>query len=248
MQEDEYTEALSKIIARDFFPSLARLEATNTFFSSLDSQDPERIQESVRRLSDLKATPQHRTPRIRATPYGITPYDTPLRTPRENSASNPEPSGPAADLSLSLDAFQAKYTSEDNSSFTEILDEENRQRRQKYAWAWDAESRAAEKKAKEIETRERLLLEGAPEGSGQRLMVEGRTVALIEAPKSSSNDAVESGDSVNNSEAGALILSQPGDATEDRGETTDVMAPRKDTRSAAVPGWRFKVIPASYRD
>lgn len=150
------------------------------------------------------------------------------------------------DLSLSLDAFQAKYTSEDNSSFTEILDEENRQRRQKYAWAWDAESRAAEKKVKEIETRERLLLEAVDERSNRRLMVEGRTVALIEAPKSPSNDDAESGDSVSKGEAGALVPSQSNDMNEETGEPVDVMAPRKDTRPATVPGWRFKVTSTSH--
>jgi protein DGCR14 len=240
---------LSKIIARDFFPSLAHLEATNTFLSSLDSQDPDKIQESVRRLSDLRATPQHRIS-APATPYGRTPYDTPLRTPRAESSLHTTSSRPAVNLSLSLDAFQAKYTSEDNSSFTEVLDDENQQRRQKYAWAWDAERRTAEKKAKEIEGRERLLLEAAGESSRERLMVEGRTVALIEAPKSKSlsNDDDETGleDSVAKDGAGTLVLSEASGAAEEAGEAVDVMAPRKDTRSAAVPGWRFKVMDSLY--
>jgi protein DGCR14 len=191
-------------------------------------------------MSDLRNTPQHRTQTI---PYGRTPYDTPLRTPRADSSSNSVPSKPAVDVSLSLDTFQAKYTSEDNSSFTEILDGENRQRRQRHAWAWDAERRTTEKKAGEIEARERLLLEAVGERSDVRLMVEGRTVALIEAPKSPSNGATESRDSVEKSDAGALALPKSGGATE---EPVDVMALRKDTRSAAVPGWRFRVITILY--
>lgn len=76
-------------------------------------------------------------------------------------------------------------------------------------------------------------------------MVEGGTVTPIEAPKSSSDDATEPGDSVNKSDAGTLILSQSG---EQASEPVDAMAPRKDKRPAAVPGWRFKVITTLYRN
>lgn len=37
---------------------------------------------------------------------------------------------------LSLDAFQAKYTSEDNASFNDLLDDQNQQRRDDYGWIW----------------------------------------------------------------------------------------------------------------
>lgn len=37
---------------------------------------------------------------------------------------------------LSLLAFQAKYTSEDNESFNKVLDKQNAKRREKYAWLW----------------------------------------------------------------------------------------------------------------
>ncbi|KAK9366353.1 nuclear protein DGCR14 [Lipomyces kononenkoae] len=39
---------------------------------------------------------------------------------------------------MSLNAFQAKYTSEDNESFHKILDERNQKNREKYAWLWNA--------------------------------------------------------------------------------------------------------------
>ena len=41
------------------------------------------------------------------------------------------------DTSLSLDAFQAKYTSEDNASFNDILDRQNEKKRNAYAWMWN---------------------------------------------------------------------------------------------------------------
>ena len=89
------------------------------------------------------ATPQHRrrgtsfaTPRFRdgtATPSAATPGATPASTA---SAAPTAPAAPALDTSLSLDAFQAKYTSEDNASFNTILDKQNEKRRNAYAFLW----------------------------------------------------------------------------------------------------------------
>ena len=140
LEEDEYTEALSHIIARDFFPSLVHLDATNNYLDALRTQDPQLIQASVRRLEDLQ-TPVSRRGRPwqtpSQTPYAAGPSDTPLRTPRGADGEAPA-KRPRYETDMSLDAFQAKYTSEDNSSFTQILDDENRRRKEKYGWAWDA--------------------------------------------------------------------------------------------------------------
>ncbi|KAK9386089.1 nuclear protein DGCR14 [Lipomyces mesembrius] len=38
---------------------------------------------------------------------------------------------------MSLNGFQAKYTSEDNESFHKILDDRNQKNREKYAWLWN---------------------------------------------------------------------------------------------------------------
>lgn len=203
--------------------------------NSLDSQDPDQIQESVRRLSDLRATPQHRTPWTQTTPFDRAPYDTPLRTP--HPSSDADSARPSIDTSLSLDAFQAKYTSEDNSSFTEILDEENERRRQKHAWAWEAERRAGERKAKELEGRERLLLEATGQHQG---LIAGRSSLSIEASEDS-NVAQATSNEVSPStstKSQALVLASKEDQD---AELIDVMAPRKDTRSAIIPSWKYKV-------
>ncbi|KAG9018213.1 hypothetical protein FRB90_011848 [Tulasnella sp. 427] len=163
LEEDEYTEALSNIIARDFFPSLAQLDATNNYLSALESEDPVLIQASVRKLSDL-ATAATPTPRYRGdnqTPYVNFPSDTPLRFSARGGTGQPAAKKPKYDPNISLDQFQARYTSEDNASFTEILDDENRKRKEKHAWAWNAEDRAALRRAKEIEGRERMMIEAS---------------------------------------------------------------------------------------
>ncbi|KAI8980673.1 nuclear protein DGCR14 [Trametes punicea] len=261
LDEDEYTEALSHIIKRDFFPSLVHIDATNNYLDALRSQDPALIQASVRRLEDLQTPATHR---VRAwqtpsqTPYGAGPSDTPLRTPRGVDGEAPS-KRPRYDTDMSLDAFQARYTSEDNSSFTQILDEENRRRREKYGWAWEAQRRVEEQRERMLEGRERLLIEpqlGA--GVKERFRVEQPTpAALIEAAPSEpemayqkEEDEVEElldgthkepastdkdvGKGKEKEKSSALVKAAKKD------EEQVVLAPKKDTRPAGVDAWKFK--------
>lgn len=242
LEEDEYTEALSEIIARDFFPSLVHLDATNDYLDALHSRDPHLINASVRKLQEISSTP---TPRRRGQTPSETPYfvggpsETPLRTPR----GEPSAKRPRYDTEMSLDNFQAKYTSEDNSSFTEILDDENRKRKEKWSWAWDAQRRVQNQRDRMIEGRERSLIEG-PTATGVREKFR------IEAPTSVGliTDGTEVGDKEgppeegNNSEKGKEVAVVIREGIEE-GKHVDVMAPTKDTRAAGVDGWEFKVCP-----
>ncbi|KAF8576558.1 hypothetical protein K439DRAFT_1640455 [Ramaria rubella] len=251
LEEDEYTAALSEIIARDFFPSLVHLDATNSYLDALQSEDTQLINASVRRLQDL-ATPQalasqraiHPSQTPGCTPYGIGPSDTPVHTPRAQNGLH----GGCYDSSLSLDSFQAKYTSEDNASFTEILDEENRTRKEKWGWAWEAQKRARDVKAIEMDKRNRLFIEDTtsqPPGVRERLAIEIPQVKLITAgPPQERSDCLSNEDEHKNGVSQALSAFEKRSS-----ETTvqlsnpleaDVMAPKKDTRSAAVDGWSFK--------
>ncbi|CEL51973.1 Protein DGCR14 OS=Mus musculus GN=Dgcr14 PE=2 SV=2 [Rhizoctonia solani AG-1 IB] len=239
LDEDSYTSALSDIIARDFFPSLAHLDATNGYLSALDTKDPEQISKSVRRLQDLAATPTpgryqnlHTPSR---TPYGAGPSDTPISR-RSEAGSR----GKSITEGLSLDDFQARYTSEDNASFATILDDENRQRKEKWAWAWEAQNKVEERKAIEYTRRETALLEA------------GKVTLAITAagePSSSTKAIAAKGDSSDLQEKGPeLALVSKGDSSEDKQlvkaeqiqTMEEVMAPKKDDRPAGVPGWNFK--------
>ncbi|EIW64427.1 uncharacterized protein TRAVEDRAFT_33212 [Trametes versicolor FP-101664 SS1] len=259
LDEDEYTEALSSIIKRDFFPSLVHIDATNNYLDALRSQDPVLIQASVRRLEDLQ-TPVSRRGRPwqtpSQTPYAAGPSDTPLRTPRGDGE------GPAKrarlDTDMSLDAFQARYTSEDNSSFTQILDEENRRRKEKYGWAWAAQRRVEEQRDRMLEGRERMLLEPPPgPGVRERLRIDAPAPAgLIEAAPAEpvvvyeeDEDEVEDlldGTHKEPTAAEKGKLAEKGGSAlvivprKDEDMAVDVMAPKKDTRAAGVDGWSFK--------
>jgi protein DGCR14 len=140
IDEDAYTDALSHIIARDYFPGLLESQAQREYLHALDSNNNEWIRDAGRKLHQAM-TPGPRARRgtslaPSATPrqwQGATPMATRSVAPSVASSSA-ESSKPSVDTSLSLGAFQAKYTSEDNESFNSLLDRQNQKRAEKYAF------------------------------------------------------------------------------------------------------------------
>lgn len=203
LPEEEYLTGLEDVILRDFFPQLATLTAQQAVQDAVENEDQGQIESSMRRMRELcTPTPKRRAtgeppqwrqrlnseltrPSLAASTPGRTPFDnSPSSTPISSTSRQPAsryPSHPAAtayDPSLSLDAFQARYTSEDNSSFSDLLARDNLARREKYGWAFQAEERANVKAIRGREARERLV-------DVTRRMVEGSrdgTVAMIDGP------------------------------------------------------------------
>lgn len=117
------------------------------------------------------------TPYISRTPFGGAGMDTPM--PYEDALEVDENRGVKRrkiDLSSGLDVspvkycemivliiriqnFQASYTSEDNSSFMDILQEENRVKRERYAWAYAAEEKANQSRLRLEQSRRQLLIQ-----------------------------------------------------------------------------------------
>lgn len=101
------------------------------------------------------------------TPFGTEPSDTPTyfsETPSTrggNTRSSQQQSRPLPqtryDVNQPLDHFQSRYTSEDNSSFAVLLLDDNKKRREKYHWAWEAEKRANIKAIASQEARVQLV-------------------------------------------------------------------------------------------
>ncbi|TRX96296.1 hypothetical protein FHL15_003020 [Xylaria flabelliformis] len=143
IDEDSYTDALSHIIARDFFPGLLESETQQEYLDALDSQDPEWISSAGRRLQHVMTPGRKRARRgTSLAPGSQTPRgfvgDTPVSVSAESSAPTraDDDDKPEIDTNMSLSAFQSKYTSEDNESFYKLLDKQNSKRAEKYAWLW----------------------------------------------------------------------------------------------------------------
>ncbi|RSH87023.1 hypothetical protein EHS25_003511 [Saitozyma podzolica] len=266
LDEDTYTDALSHIITRDFFPNLPHIHATNAYLSALTNNDPELLSASIRRLAALAAekeeasgknkgkgrskeaddaldarrrelenmgTPYIAMPggrRPMRTPVGARGWDTPTgstsRRPDEDDeddfdeleGATPGPSRPKKRRKpvapprvrddLSLDAFQRNYTSEDNASFVQIVDEENRQRREeRWGWAWEAQKRAEERRI-EGEERRKMILDAATSGNWR---VDGEGRRLIGGLAEGGTDRAE-GEAWK--EQRKLIAAVPGDTDE----------------------------------
>ncbi|PYH94955.1 hypothetical protein BO71DRAFT_398446 [Aspergillus ellipticus CBS 707.79] len=151
LDEDVYTNALSEIIARDYFPGLLEAQVKQEYMDALESKDKEWIAGSKKRLIGLLRTPgrartcpgsTNMTPRFTGSErLGDTPMGWGGDTPRSvTSAASTKPTDDhisTPDVSrLGLLEFQTKYTSEDNESFNKVLDKQNIKHREKYAWLW----------------------------------------------------------------------------------------------------------------
>lgn len=174
IDEDSYTDALSHIIARDFFPGLVETESKQDYLDALDSQDHEWIAAAGRKLTEVMTPgPDGRRHRGRRgtsmTPTsglygrgGETPQtwqgDTPMSVISSSTSMETSEAGkPEVDTNLSLSAFQAKYTSEDNESFYKLLDKQNLKKSQKYAWMWSGNKIASPRQIAHRQREARLL-------------------------------------------------------------------------------------------
>ena len=150
LDEDEYTRALSHIIARDYFPSLLEAEAQEEYLDALDSKDGEWIRDASTRMREAMTPRQDgqrgrrgvsMTPTIDRggsleTPRGWA-GDTPVSVLETNGQGEEDrPQKPKVNLNLSLTAFQATYTSEDDESFNTSLDKQNAQRAERHSWLY----------------------------------------------------------------------------------------------------------------
>ncbi|KAI9478467.1 MAG: nuclear protein DGCR14 [Benjaminiella poitrasii] len=126
LDEDTYTEAISLIIERDFFPNLAKMKSEHKYLEAQKHGSLAELQEAGRALHNANSTkkPQQRDPK-----QGINYYveEEPDIEKRVN-------------LNLSLDQFQSLYTSEDNASFTDLLEKANIKVKEKNKWFFDRES------------------------------------------------------------------------------------------------------------
>ncbi|KAJ9663530.1 hypothetical protein H2198_000796 [Neophaeococcomyces mojaviensis] len=159
LDEDDYTDALSDIIARDYYPGLREAEAQEQYLDALQSKNPGWIKEAEAKLQAVTSgTDAHikrnewrreqtdgdiQLPYVPAgdTPRGLTGADTPIILKGTGEEIDLAPKQRVDTTNLGLSQYQAKYTSEDNASFNTVLDRQNEKRRQKHAYLWTSDQK-----------------------------------------------------------------------------------------------------------
>ncbi|KAF5556317.1 nuclear ES2 [Fusarium phyllophilum] len=159
LDEDTYTEALSQIIARDFFPGLLQTEIQQEYLDALESKDSAWISSAGRRLQHVM-TPGRRNAPLSSQPNSFIAGDrTPSTyggdTPASVTSNVPNPQ-PQLGANMSLTKFQDTYTSEDNESFYKLVDKQNQKKADKYAWLWRGNKLPSKQMIKQKEVEDRL--------------------------------------------------------------------------------------------
>lgn len=161
LDEDTYIASLEKIIQKDFFPDLERLNAQAEYIDALERKDTAKVWELRRKYSTTRRPTTSRTPSSFATPSTFeTPSGRPttgLRPPTESGGEtggvdvpkddkkdndceathNPEPNLEDPLEKIGLDQFLMRNTSEDNQSFEDIMNESEHKHRIKHAWLFE---------------------------------------------------------------------------------------------------------------
>lgn len=204
LDEDSYTDALSHIIARDFFPGLLEMQTKQEFLDAYDSKDKEWIARAGKRLSEVMTPGGSSARRGMSTPYRNV-MDTPTTTrwgndtPVSVASTTATPRSTVSGVSskdridvtnLSLNSFQAKYTSEDNESFNSLLDKQNAKRRDKYAWKWSGNKILSSRQIAHRQ-REAKRIEGQGEASTSKELILSTDLEARPAVPDSWKSAVE---------------------------------------------------------
>ncbi|KAG5978002.1 hypothetical protein E4U55_006426 [Claviceps digitariae] len=159
LDEDYYTEALSQIIARDFFPGLLETQIQQEYLDAIESKDAAWISSAGLRLQHVM-TPGRRVKQSSArhtTDNGRTPTTFVGDTP-SSTAPTAMTNKPRLDTNMSLSQFQSTYTSEDNESFYRLVDKQNQKKADKYAWLWRGNKLPSKQMIKQKEVSDELSL------------------------------------------------------------------------------------------
>ncbi|KAM5342674.1 hypothetical protein ACJ41O_013640 [Fusarium nematophilum] len=159
LDEDTYTETLSQIIARDFFPGLLETETQQEYLDALESKDTAWISSAGRRLQHVMTPGRQKTP----LPSQSKSFVSGDRTPSAYGADTPASVAsttaqqqPRLNTNMSLSKFQETYTSEDNESFYKLVDKQNQKKADRYAWLWRGNKLPSKQMIKQKEVEDRL--------------------------------------------------------------------------------------------
>lgn len=153
LDEESYVAAIEKIIERDFFPDIPKLRDRLDWLEAVRSGDPIQIRDVQlkiierrgKKASNIDAQGNRTQTRTPGSAFfgSATPFGSDNKTPGVSNVDAVEPDGDSVDSSLSLDQFFRRYTSEDNDSFSKIIEKVNRKRKERYGFLTEGEKEEA---------------------------------------------------------------------------------------------------------
>lgn len=152
LDEDTYVAAIEKIIERDYFPDIPKLRDRLDWLEAVRSGDPIQIRDAQLKIMERRqgmgsitdTQGKLRTPgstffRDSTTPFQFEKTPAGIGNDSAVKAGEGEGAGNGVDPSFSLDQFFRQYTSEDNESFSKILEKVNRKRKERYGHLLEGE-------------------------------------------------------------------------------------------------------------
>ncbi|ODQ67386.1 hypothetical protein NADFUDRAFT_40551 [Nadsonia fulvescens var. elongata DSM 6958] len=134
LEEDEYIEALRRIITRDFFPENKDIQ--NLMYAIDREVEQLKKQNDI----DLSGSSDEASANLNAARFLDQLAEETAVGPTEQKSESIDQK--ECDIrNLSLSQFQAKYTTEDNASFHSLLEKSNNDKRTKNAWLWQQNDR-----------------------------------------------------------------------------------------------------------
>ncbi|KAK1439776.1 hypothetical protein QVD17_05596 [Tagetes erecta] len=154
LDEDTYVAAIEKIIQRDFFPDIPKLRDRLDWLEATRSGDPMLIRDAQLKIIERRSGKGVVDTEGKICTPGSTFFrnTTPLevdRTPGSdrivrdefvNAVKEAVNDGSVDTASMSLDEFFRKYTSEDNASFSKLIEKVNKNKRARYEFLLEGEN------------------------------------------------------------------------------------------------------------
>ncbi|EGG15436.1 DiGeorge syndrome critical region 14-like protein [Cavenderia fasciculata] len=145
LEEEQYVDAMSKIIQRDFYPDLPHLKQQLEWMDALESNDTTRLR-TIQMEGIKRATTDYQRRNLQATPQS---FDTPRNERDREREGMVDCVQQEEEISLpiditkdyGLDEFVANFSSQDDQSYMKLQDIQKQRDKNRASYRWNNEKK-----------------------------------------------------------------------------------------------------------